>query len=123
MSASKIQKEVLGEGKSRRVFHYLGQKNKYNQKYITRNYFFEPSSGGKDWVNSCLKDIDIVFNWKKPAIISSHRVNYIGSLNEENRSKGLRQLRQLLNKMIEKWPEVEFMTSSELGKLMQKKND
>ena len=70
MSASKIQKEVLGEGKSRKVFHYLGQKNKYNQKYITRNCFFEPSSEGKDWVNSCLKDIDIAFKWKKPAVIS-----------------------------------------------------
>jgi hypothetical protein len=121
MSASKIQKEVLGEGKSRKVFHYLGQKNKYNQKYITRNCFFEPSSEGKDWVNSCLKDIDTAFNWKKPAIISSHRVNYIGGLNKENRSKGLRQLRQLLNKIIEKWPEVEFMTSSQLGETMQRK--
>jgi hypothetical protein len=121
MSASKIQKEVLGEGKFRKVFHYLGQKNKYNQKYITRNCFFEPSSEGKDWVDSCLRDIDIAFRWKKPAIISSHRVNYIGSLNEENRSKGLRQLRELLNKIIEKWPEVEFMTSSELGELMQSK--
>jgi hypothetical protein len=123
MSTSKIQKEVLGEGKFRKVFHYLGQKNKYNQKYITRNCFFEPSLEGKDWVNSCLKDIDVAFSWKKPAIISSHRVNYIGSLNEENRSKGLRQLRKLLNKITEKYPEVEFMTSSELGELMQRKND
>jgi endonuclease IV len=48
-------------------------------------------------------------------------VNYIGSLNEENRSKGLRQLKELLNKIIEKWPEVEFMTSPQLGETMQTK--
>jgi hypothetical protein len=40
MLASKIQKEVLGKGKFKKVFHYLGQKNNYNQKYITRNCFF-----------------------------------------------------------------------------------
>ena len=118
MSASKIQREELGEGKTRKVLHWLGQKNKQGQRYLTRNCFFEPSDASKDWVDSCLNEIQLAFNWKKPAVISSHRVNFIGGLNEKNRTEGLEQLKSLLSTILKKWPEVEFMTSSDLGKLI-----
>lgn len=120
MSASKIQHEVLGEGKTRKKLHYLGQKNQYGQRYITRNCFFEPNQHGKDWVSSCLNDIDNAFKWKKPAIISSHRVNYIGSLNSKNRDLGLNSLEELLKKIICKYPDVEFMATNQLGDLINK---
>jgi hypothetical protein len=119
MSTSKMQNEALGQGKTRKKFHYLGQKNKHNQIYITRNCFFEPSSVGKDWVDSCLTEIEMAFSWKKPAVISSHRVNYIGCLNESNRNKSLIELGKLLLDIVNKWPDVEFMTSSELGELIK----
>jgi hypothetical protein len=115
MSCSKIQNEAIGNGKIRKRVHYLGQINKNNQQYITRNCSFEPSQEGKDWVQSCLNDIEIAFRWNKPALISTHRVNYIGALNEKNRKKGLLQLESLLLKAIIKWPDLEFMTSKELG--------
>jgi hypothetical protein len=120
MSASKIQKEVLGEGKIRKVFHSLGKKNKWGQRYITRNCFFEPSSPGKDWVQSCLEEMEIAFKWKKPAVISSHRVNYVGVLNEENRNHSLKQLEKLMSEALKKWPDIKFMSSSELGSLFGK---
>ncbi|WP_445718783.1 polysaccharide (de)acetylase [Flavobacterium sp.] len=120
MSVSKIQNEVLGEGKTRKKIHYLGQKNKHNQRYITRNCFFEPSELSKDWITSCLADIENAFYWRKPAVISSHRVNFIGGLNENNRKQGLQQLSFLLASILEKWPEVEFMSSNELGDLLSK---
>lgn len=118
MSTSKIQREALGFGKTRKRLHYLGQKNSNGQLYITRNCFFEPSQAGADWVAACLKDIEIAFFWNKPAVISSHRVNYIGALNETNRKNGLSNLKALLNKALLKWPDIEFMTSQELGDLM-----
>lgn len=120
MSASKIQNEALGKGKTKKKFHYLGQKNKHNQIYITRNCFFEPSLSGKDWVNSCLNDIELAFNWKKPAVISSHRVNYIGGLQLENRKIGLKDLEELIKVMLARWPDIEFLTSVELGNLITK---
>lgn len=101
-------------------FHYLGQKNKYGQRLITRNCFFEPSDHSKDWVDSCMSDIAIAFKWHKPAIISSHRVNFIGSLDQSNRTHGLYQLKMLLDRIVSKWGDVEFMTSAELGKLLSK---
>ena len=118
ISAAKIQKEPFGKGKYRTKFHWLGQINRFGQKYITRNCFFEPSDLSKDWVNSCLSDIEIAFRYNKPAIISSHRVNYIGTLNEKNRKSGNKQLVSLLKKIILKWPQVEFISSSELGDLI-----
>lgn len=121
MSASKIQHEVLGEGKTRRKIHYLGQKNRYGQRYITRNCFFEPSQVGKDWVASCLNDIEVAFKWGKPAVISSHRVNYIGSLNPKNRVVSINALDELLSKIISKWNDVEFVTSNELGEIIENK--
>ena len=43
----------------------------------------------------------IVLIYKNIFFISSHRLNYRSSLNEENKSNGLSQLRELLNKIIE----------------------
>ena len=57
---------------------------------------------------------------KAHATISSHRVNYVGWLNEDNRANGLIKLDELLSRIIKKWPNVEFMTSSELGDLISK---
>ena len=116
MSASKIQKEPQGQGKFKTKFHWLGQTNRHVQKYITRNCFFEPSDSSKDWVNSCLSDIELAFKYKKPAVISSHRVNFMGGLDKKNREFGNLQLAMLLKSITNKWPDVEFMTSSELGR-------
>ena len=65
-----------------------------------------------------MKEIEIAFNCNKPATISSHRVNYMGTINPENRAEGLKKLDQLLGAIIKKWPEVEFITSMELGDII-----
>ena len=126
INTAKKQQEPLGNDKYRINTRFLGQKNELGQIYLTRNCFFEPSATGfevpsnYDWVNYCLKEIEIAFRWHKPATISSHRVNYIGFLHPENRERGLKQLTELLTKMLKKWPDIEFMTSVELGNLIAK---
>ena len=65
-----------------------------------------------------LKEMEVAFLWHKPATISSHRVNYIGFLHPENREKSLKKLEELLVRMLKRWPDIEFMTSSELGDLI-----
>jgi hypothetical protein len=104
-----------------RKFHYTGQHNDNNQLYTVRNCLFEPSlNSKKDWVASCLEEIKYSFFMNKPAIISSHRLNYIGGLNEKNREDNLKHLKMLLIEIKDRWPLVEFMTSVELGKLIEK---
>ncbi len=119
LNSRKIQEEPLGEGKYRKNFRYLGKKNKLGQAYLTRNAFFEPSKPSRaDWVGSCLQEIQIAFKWQKPAVISSHRANYTGRIEPGNRDRGLSLLRELLASVLKQWPDVEFMTSDQLGRLI-----
>lgn len=120
-----IYHEPVGFGKTRNRIRYFGMRNRNAQMYMLRNAFFEPSEPGKNnEVENCLLQIENAFQYNKPAIISSHRVNFIGALVSENRDSGLRQLRELLQKIIKKWPDVQFLTSGELTELMtRKRND
>lgn len=101
-------------------WHYLGERNNYNQTYLTRNVKFEPSSNkNKDWVNDALLEIQNAFKLNKPAIINSHRVNFIGSIFEENRTRNLRLLDKLLKEIIKIHPAVEFMNSAQLSEIIE----
>jgi hypothetical protein len=87
---------------------------------MVRNCKFEPTADpNKDWVNSCLKEIQTAYRWKKPAIIESHRVNYIGYINPGNRDKNLKLLGELLAAVKKRWPDVEFMSSDQLGQVIE----
>jgi len=95
---------------------WMGKTTKAGLKVITRNVMFEPSSPqSKDWVTYAMAQIQEAFKYKNPAVISTHRANYVSGLNPENRPKALEQLSMLLKNITSKWPEVEFMTSSQLG--------
>lgn len=124
---NQILPSVDTDGKHKHIYkrHYFGQKNEFGQSYLIRNVFFEPSlDPKKDWISHCLKRIDIAFKCKKPAIICSHRLNFIGYIDEKNRTNNLRLLKNLLNQIILKWPDVEFMSSDEIGNLIiSKKNE
>ena len=54
----------------------------------------------------------------KPAIISSHRLNYVGFIDEKNRDSTLKLLDEILKRVLKKWPEVEFFNSADLGKII-----
>jgi hypothetical protein len=125
LTRSKKRVYPLGDRQFTKEWNFIGKKNEFGQVIINRNAFFEPVSFGEqehitDWVDSCLKEIEIAFRWKKPAVISSHRVNYVGSIRPENRSKGLSELKRLLAAVMKKWPDVEFMSSFELGETIRK---
>lgn len=99
-------------------YRFLHVKNKLGQVQLVRNCFFEPSTvTNYDWINECIHEVNTAFIWKRPAIISSHRLNYIGSIDKKNQSKNLKLLNELLNIIIKKWPDVEFMSSADLAKL------
>lgn len=113
------------ESKNKRyIRHYIGERNSLNQIYLVRNCSFEPSSSPDiDWVDKCIREIRVAFFWKKPAVIESHRVNYVGFLNEKNRDRGLKLLEELLTAIMKKWPDVEFISSDQLGDLIAETKD
>jgi hypothetical protein len=66
-----------------------------------------------------MKEISSAFFWKRPAIISSHRVNYIGAINEKNSKRGLTDLQNLLQRIVKTWPDVQFISSEQLAHRMK----
>jgi hypothetical protein len=90
---------------------------------LIRNCIFEPSLeiSKSGVIEKCMNDIRIAFFWKKPAIITTHRLNFIGTIEESNRTENLRLFKLLLNEILKRWPDVEFMTSEKLG-IMIKNN-
>ena len=108
-----------GEKKSRKRINYTGKTNSYAQKYLIRNVSFEPSENNSyNWIGNALSQITSSFFWRKPAIISSHRMNYMGSIDPANRSQNLKQLNTLLKEILKKWSDVEFLSSSQLSDLI-----
>ena len=119
-----FQKEHQGLNKYKHHFNYLGKQIDENLLAIIRNVVFEPTDDrGIDWIAYSLQQIETAFLWKRPAIISSHRVNFCGHIDAENRKIGINALSQLLKKIVQRWPDVEFMAANELGNLIkQEKN-
>jgi hypothetical protein len=107
----------------KKINKYWGSKNKLGQVHWRRNVLFEPSSNQYfDWVDKCIAEIEIAFRWGKPAVISSHRENFMGSVFEHNRAQSLKKLQALLKAVVKKWPDVQFISSAQLAENMLKTN-
>jgi hypothetical protein len=110
-----------GNGSYKVTNKYWGAKGVNDMRVYRRNCKFEPSRNHNiDWVDRCLSEIKIAFRWGKPAVIDSHRVNYIGSIDEENRGYTLKELKRLLDEIVKLWPDVEFVNSEQLYEEMTK---
>ena len=103
----------------KRKIHFTGEKSKRGLIYTVRNCFFEPSED-KDALNNCLKQIGKSFSKNNPAIICSHRVNYMSGISADNSEKNLLLLDNLISDIMKKWPDVKFMTSIDLLEMMKK---
>lgn len=101
--------------------HFTGRRNKFGQFYLVRNAFYEPALTNEydDSAEDCLNRVGIAFRWNKPAIIGTHRLNYTGGIHPQNRKKNLAGLKNLLDSIVNKWPEVEFISSDQLGRLIR----
>lgn len=96
-------------------YSFVGQYNKCGQLYNVRNCTFEPSTIENDvCIERLLKQVDNAFAHHKIATFSTHRINYVGGLFEENRTRNLILLDQFLSELLSKYPDVEFMNSEDL---------
>ena len=108
----------LGDGKFVKSFLYTGKKNEIGQRYIVRNCVFEPFLDDRthnlNAVNNCLLNIEAAFRMHAPAMVSTHRVNFAGAIEPTHRNQSLEDLHQLLNEIVKRWPDVEFMSGSDI---------
>lgn len=104
---------------SKRIAHFTGQKSVTGLTYTVRNCAFEPStSEASDVTDMTMEQIRLAFKQGKPAIISTHRINYTSRISEENRNRSLRLLDQLIERIIKEWSDVEFVTGNNLIKMI-----
>jgi hypothetical protein len=108
----RIQKIPQTNGIYKQKRHYTGEVNSKGQMFFTRNVEFEPSlSLNFDWNKNAIKQIENAFFWNSPAIISTHRLNFIGAIYPKNREGNLLKLRFLIKEILQRWPDVEFVTT------------
>lgn len=112
-----LQRMPLGNNKYRYKVHYSGQQSYSGIRYVVRNVVFEPNLYGKDKaVDFCLAGIDNYFRRNIPVIISNHRAAFVGGIQNSNRNDGLFALKKLLDTIVNKWPDVYFMSMPDLYK-------
>ncbi len=104
----------------KRRLRFLGQKNRIGQVYTVRNCAYEPAyqQTSTKSAKECYDQVMRAFRNRKPAIINSHRFNYIGSINRENAYENLKGLSWLLHTIIKNIPDVEFISTPELLRII-----
>ena len=109
----------LGDGVYSKKFLYTGKKNEVGQYFIVRNCPFEPFLDDKSRNNNvvaiCLENIAAAFRWNAPALISTHRVNFAGSIEPSHRDESLKQLSALLHDIVKRWPDAEFVSGRDMA--------
>ena len=106
-------------GKGSGNYSKYGKVNSLGQTFYNRNCIFEPVQVSYDAVDFCMAQIQGAFLGHKAAIISTHRVNYMGTIDPKNRDCGLTNLTKLLKSVVSKWPDVHFMTTDEYVSLIR----
>lgn len=100
---------------------YTGKRNESGLMSIVRNAVFEPNiSDHTDGVAECLAAIAFNFECRVPTVISNHRAAFVGGIEQQNRSKGLKALDRLLKEILKKWPDVEFVSAATLHDIISK---
>lgn len=111
IQSSRVSKPVYQQGAT---YRYAGQHNQYGQTYSIRNCAFEPANAVDDEADKALSQIKNAFDEKKIAVFSTHRINYVGGLDENNRTKNLKLLDKLLTGIEKQYSDVEFWSSDKL---------
>ena len=103
---------------------YSGQRNDKGQYYSIRNCRFEPATkeGGMN-AESLMQQVDNTFKKRKLAVFSTHRINYVGGIDEQNRKNTLRLLDDFLTKLLHKYPDVVFLSSDKLIDIFKNNED
>ena len=112
--------ELMQGGRIRRAsnnsskkYVYVGQKSN-GLIYSVRNCAFEPATTADYSTDKLMNEIEYAFKKNHIAVISSHRINYVGGIDVNNRIRNLRLLDNFLSTLLKKYPDVEFMSSNQL---------
>lgn len=109
LNVQRTMRYTNSDGRRRYKIHFSGQRSATGLIYYTRNCAFEPSAKEYTGIEHTIMQIAAAFRWGKPALISTHRVNFVGGINSKSREFGLLELKKLLKEIVRRWPDVEFI--------------
>lgn len=115
------QKVPVGDDEGVKVLYrgFQGTRTKAGLIRLFRNCFFEPSTKPNyDWYSDCMNRVEIAFKHGKAANICAHRLNFIGSIDSTNTDRTLPEFKRLLQEIVKRWPDVEFVASDQLGDII-----
>lgn len=99
------------DGKVWHKRYKIGQTGHNGLTYYTRNCAFEPTDINYRGINFTMMQIDAAFRWGKIANVSTHRTNFVGGIDQANRKRGIGELKKLLDAIVSRWPDIEFVSS------------
>lgn len=99
-------------------FCYSGEKSLFHQRYSVRTCAFEPATNNNGSVDALMKQCENSFKNKLIAVFSTHRINYVGGLSEQNRTRTLSVLNDFLYRVLEEYPDIEFYSSDRLTEVL-----
>ena len=118
VNAKHFRMQPDGKGKIVRRYFRFGQVSYEGITHFISNCAFEPAGESYSGIGKALKQVEIAFRCRKPALINTHRVNFIGSRDIRVRDKSLSEFSLLLSNIQRKWPDIEFMSAGEFVTLL-----
>lgn len=118
LDTSHMRTEPNGKGGAFKKRHKFGEISDEGLVHFISNCAFEPVKESPDVVETVLKQVQAAFRWNKPALINTHRINYVAGRGNKTRDNNLKALKRLLNEILKKWPDAEFMGVGEFSKFM-----
>lgn len=110
-----IRKEPNFKGSLKKRFFWDGR-NLKGITHIISNGAFEPEVS-ENAINNCLKQISESFKYGRPAIINTHRFNYVKGRKKNYTQKSLIVLDNLLTDVRRLYPDVEFLSMKDYTRL------
>ena len=93
---------------------YNGQAAENGLVYLVRNVYFEPSFG-----HTAIQAVAALLSKTRlgrPTLFETHRFNFLGT--EEQNRQALAELERLFQMAVEDYPDVAFLSSEELARLL-----
>ncbi len=113
---SSLVQLLPGQDGYKKKYRFLGRKNRWGQRYLVRNIFFEPATlPSYPWIEKTLRKAKLAFAAHKPLIISMHRINFSSGIERSNRDQNIELFMELIENLIQMYPDIEFMSSDQLG--------
>jgi hypothetical protein len=100
------QRKKFGEVSEEGLIHFIS------------NCAFEPVSKNDNVVSDTLKQVAAAFRWGKPALINTHRINFVKGRNSDHVDRCLNLFSDLLGELTDRWPDLEFMGAGDFARYL-----